>query len=215
MELLIAGMDVRLLGPERALAELERLYLEFEARGDAYAKNAANPHLCFAGCSQCCRSGAFFAVTLVEALRLSLAVTALPDALRARVLEDARQLLALQASMPDEPARGDEAGFNRFVAQVARAAPACPMLEADLCSVYAGRPFLCRAYGFPVDAYAVETEASITFRSLCHLHAGSELGEYVQARDLKARLAELSRQLVGGADPVRFTSAEASLARVR
>src|SRR3989442_936281 len=82
-----------------------------------------------------------------------------------------------------------------LVSRVASSGPACPLLEGDLCSVYEGRPFLCRAYGYPVDAYSVEGESAIAFRSLCHLYAGAELREYVQARDLKLRLADLSRRL--------------------
>lgn len=213
MQLRIAGATLRLHDPDAALAALERVYAEFAARGAAYAARETNPHLCFAGCSHCCRKGAFFAVTLVEALRLALAVAELPPALAARVRNDASRLLDLQGRMgPGE--RHDEAAFNAWVARVARTGPACPLLEGDLCSVYAARPFLCRAYGFPVDAYAVETEASITFRSLCHLYADKELHEFVPARDLKPRLAELSRALSGAADPGRFTSAEAILARL-
>jgi Fe-S-cluster containining protein len=92
--------------------------------------------------------------------------------------------------------------------------PACPLLVDDLCSVYHDRPLLCRAYGFPVDAYAVQSDSTIVFRSLCVLYEGMQLFDYIRAKDLKGRLIELSRRLGGGRDWGRFTSPEAILSRV-
>jgi Fe-S-cluster containining protein len=88
------------------------------------------------------------------------------------------------------------------------------MLIDDLCSVYDARPMLCRAYGFPVDAYAVESRDTLVFRSLCVLYEGTQLVDYVRAKDLKAQLNELSVRLAGGRDHGRFTSSEAILATV-
>jgi len=235
----IAGIEVVLHDVGDVLAGLEATYGEFEARSSEYVRMPSNPHLCFAGCSHCCRQGAFFAVTLVEALRWALAVANLPDALAARVRAEADRLLALQndlfrrvtplpvndasgahaenpASPPwrDRPGKRDEATFSARVAQVAKTGPTCPLLEEDRCSVYANRPFLCRAYGFPVDAFAVEEESTITFRSLCHLYAAVLLQDYVVARDLRAQLDALSVRLAGGTNLGRFTSAEAILAEV-
>jgi Fe-S-cluster containining protein len=116
--------------------------------------------------------------------------------------------------LPDKPGARDEAQFSARVTRVSRTGPACPLLEGDLCGVYADRPLLCRAYGFPVDAYAVRSEATIVFRSLCHLYEGMETADYVRAEDLKRRVREVSRRLGGGRDWGRFTSAEAILARV-
>jgi Fe-S-cluster containining protein len=218
----IAGLDLTLQDTSEVLAELDQLYAEFEARGREHAADAANPHLCRAGCSACCRSGAFFAVTLVEALRLAGAVEKLPAPFGARARADALQLLKLQSEVfaldadaagePDVPGARDEATFTARVARVASRGPCCPLLEGDLCSIYADRPFLCRAYGFPVDAFAVETESAIAFRSLCHLYEGLVLRDYVRARDLRDRLATLSTRLAGGVDLGRFTSPEAILA---
>jgi hypothetical protein len=84
-----------------------------------------------------------------------------------------------------------------------------------LCSVYDGRPFLCRAYGFPTDAYAVETDQVIVVRSLCHLYDGLDLHEVIPGNDLKQQLADLSDRLGGGQRWGRFTSIEAILSRVR
>jgi len=215
----IARVSIALHGVESVLDELDSLYAEFGARLAAHAANPDNVHLCFAGCSHCCKRGAFFAVTLVEAVRLAVAITAMPEAQRAEVHAAARMLLAAQhrefAGEPrDVPGRRDPALFDTRVARVARTGVACPLLENDRCSIYEGRPFLCRAYGFPTDAYAVEDAATITFRSLCHLYAGHAVRDWVRARDLRNALAELSARLNGGVDPGRFTSAEAILAQL-
>ncbi len=116
--------------------------------------------------------------------------------------------------LPDKPGTRDDAQFSARVTRVSRTGPACPLLEGDLCGVYADRPLLCRAYGFPVDAYAVRSDAAIVFRSLCHLYEGMETLDYVRAEDLKLRVREVSQRLGGGRDWGRFTSAEAILARV-
>jgi Fe-S-cluster containining protein len=91
----------------------------------------------------------------------------------------------------------------------------CPLLHQHLCGVYDHRPFLCRAYGFPTDASAVETEAAIVVRSLCHLYDGLALPEVIAGRDLKQAIAELSERLGGGRRWGRFTSIEAILASIR
>ena len=218
MRLQIAGVNLALRDVESVLRELEAVYAEFGARSAAYAADPSNVHLCFAGCSHCCKRGAFFAVTLVEAVRLARAIEAMPEGQRAAAHEGAQTLLAAQrrefAGDPiDVPGQREAAIFDARVARVARTGVACPLLENDLCTVYDGRPFLCRAYGFPTDAYAVEAAATMTFRSLCHLYAGRELHDWVRARDLRAALTELSTRLAG-TDPGRFTSAEAILARL-
>jgi Fe-S-cluster containining protein len=84
-----------------------------------------------------------------------------------------------------------------------------------LCSIYDSRPFLCRAYGFPTDAYAIETDEVIVVRSLCHLYDGLDLQEVIPGQELKQQLADLSTRLGGGRHWSRFTSIEAILARVR
>ena len=53
----IAGLSLGLEAPEPVLAELDEVYREFTARGREYASDDRNPHLCFAGCSACCRRG--------------------------------------------------------------------------------------------------------------------------------------------------------------
>ncbi len=218
MQLRIAGVNIALRGVESVLAELEAVYAEFGARSAAYAADSSNVHLCFRGCSHCCKRGAFFAVTLVEAVRLAHAIESMPELQRAAAREGAHALLTAQqrefAGDPlDIPGEREAATFDTRVARVACTGVACPLLENDLCTVYDGRPFLCRAYGFPTDAYAVEDAATMTFRSLCHLYAGHDVHDWVRARDLRAALAELSVRLAG-TDTGRFTSAEAILARL-
>lgn len=217
----IAGLAIRLHDLDGVLADLRALYAAFQQRGDAFIAAGRNPHLCRAGCSHCCMSGAIFAVTLAEAVQWSRAIAELPDDGRARILREARVLAERQAKvffqdtdLPDVPGRRDETVFSARVARLARTGPACPLLAGDLCATYASRPLLCRAYGFPVDAYAVEGGDSLVFRSLCVLYAGRQLTDYVRARDLKLRLTELSRRIAGGRDYGRFTSIEAICARI-
>lgn len=216
----IAGLEIELAGLEHARSELESVFAEFANRADAYAASGDNPHLCRAGCSHCCRSGAFFAVTLAEAIGLTDAVHQLDATMRSTVVTRAERLLAVQRERfsevtgdADAPGRRDETLFTSRVAHVNRTDhPTCPLLEADLCTVYSDRPFLCRAYGYPVDAFAVRTDDATVFRSLCHLYEGLSLTDYVRAGDLHARLAEISNRLSGDRNVGRFTSAEAILA---
>jgi Fe-S-cluster containining protein len=218
----IAGCSCRLTEPESILSELQGVFAGFHRRAEAYRRQPRNPHLCRAGCSYCCEKGAFFAVSLVEALMLALGVEALPETQRQQVEHAAHSLLRLQQKMfdevegpPDMPGRRDEEWFSKRVSRVSRTGASCPMLHQHLCSVYDNRPFLCRAYGFPTDAYAVETDAVIVVRSLCHLYDGLELHEVIPGHDLKQAIAQLSSRLGGGRDWGRFTSIEAMLARVR
>lgn len=216
----IAGLSIELHDAESALADLNGLYAEFDARCDDYKSDTANPHLCKAGCSHCCKRGAFFAVTLAEAIAWAAAVDTLEPDFKSTVLRAARSLLEAQtrifsdtADPPDIPGRREESSFSARISRLNRElGPACPLLDGDLCSVYGGRPVLCRAYGFPVDAYAVKSDAVIAFRSLCHLYEGHTLAGYIHAEDLKARLANISLRLTAGHPLGRFTSAEAILA---
>jgi hypothetical protein len=218
----IAGCSCPLTAPEAVLDELRQVFDAFQGRIDAYRQDPRNPHLCRAGCSHCCERGAFFAVTLAEALLLALGIEALPEARQRQILAASQALLRLQQEIfvgvggpPDRPGCRDEALFSRRVSQVSRAGAGCPLLHQQLCGVYDSRPFLCRAYGVPTDAYAVETDAVIVVRSLCHLYDGLELQTIVSGNDLKSRLAECSRRLAGGRHWGRFTSIEAMLATIR
>jgi hypothetical protein len=218
----IAGCSCGLTDPETILGELQRVFDAFQHRAEAYRGNPRNPHLCRAGCSHCCERGAFFAVTLAEALMLALAVEALSVDHRRQVLRSAQTLLHVQHEVfarvhgpLDMPGRRDEEFFSKRIGQVSRTGASCPLLQQHLCSVYDGRPFLCRAYGFPTDAYAVETDQVIVVRSLCSLYDGLDLHEVISGNDLKQQLADLSDRLGGGQRWGRFTSIEAILSRVQ
>ena len=204
------------------LDELRQVFDAFQRRVDAYRQDPRNPHLCRAGCSHCCERGAFFAVTLAEALLLALGMEALPEDRQQQSLAASRTLLRLQQEIfvdvdgpPDRPGCRDEELFSRRVSQVSRTGTGCPLLHQQLCSIYDNRPFLCRAYGVPTDAYAVETDEVIVVRSLCHLYDGLDLQAIVSGNDLKSRLAALSRRLAGGRQWGRFTSIEAMLATIQ
>lgn len=216
----IAGLALDLTDVDTTLGKLDALYAGLNQRLDTYAADANNTVLCRAGCSHCCKSGGFFAVTLVEALRLNRATAAIPQPYRDSVMIAARDILAHQSAIfagvagsLDQPGHRDEATFSARVSAVTRTHPTCPLLKDDLCSIYEGRPFLCRAYGYATDAYAVESAQTLVFRSLCVLYEGVHLRDYVRAKDLQSELAALSRSLTGGNDPGRFTLPEAILAR--
>lgn len=217
----IAGLSIRLSDLDECLADLDAAYAQFQTRCDEFKANDRNPHLCRAGCSHCCRRGAFFAVTLAEAVCLSRAVDALPFKTREASHGAARALLQRQTDLfplvpgaPDQPGKRSEESFTARVSRVSQEGPCCPLLKEDMCGVYQDRPLLCRAYGFPVDAYAVKADSAIVFRSLCYLYEGLELADYVRAKDLKERVNGISLRLGGERNWGRFTSAEAILAHV-
>lgn len=219
--MIIAGLSIELHGARAVLAELRSVYHQFQQRTDEYKAEPRNPHLCRAGCSHCCKEGAVFAVTLVEAVQWSMAVRALPPAQRERALCHAADLLDQQESVfaevdgpLDVPGQREGELFSSRISRLNANGPACPLLFDDLCTVYEDRPLLCRGYGFPVDAYAVEGGDAIVFRSLCVLYEGMELVDYVRAEDLKLRMTELSQHLAGGHDWGKFSSSEAILSRL-
>jgi Fe-S-cluster containining protein len=147
---------------------------------------------------------------------MSLALERLPEDVRMQARSAAAKLHKSQerafgqvAGPPDVPGERDEAQFSTRVSKLNAAKPACPLLFDELCSIYTSRPLLCRAYGFPVDAYAVRGGDALVFRSLCVLYEGMQLNDYVRARDLKGQLTDLSVRMAGGRDWRRFTSVEA------
>ncbi len=218
----IAGLSIPLHESDDVLAQVRDMYSEFDSRTDTFKADKRNPHLCAAGCSHCCKQGAVFAVTLAEAVEWTLSIEALPPrklnearSAAEHLLRDQQRIFARVDGPTDVAGRRDESTFSaRISALNAELGPACPLLVDDLCSVYEARPMLCRAYGFPVDAYAVRSDSAIVFRSLCVLYEGKQLVDYVRAEDLKARLNALSRRIAGGQDVGRFTSIETILAGV-
>ncbi len=216
----IAGLSLPLVDVANVMDDLRAVYAEFDQRTDAFKADERNPHLCAAGCSHCCKQGAVFAVTLAEAMLWARAVHALPKATLESakcaakdLLREQHRIFATIEGPVDQPGARKEPLFSaRISAFNAALGPTCPLLVEDLCSVYQARPMLCRAYGFPVDAYAVKAEGAMVFRSLCVLYENERLVDYVRAEDVKARLTDLSKRLTGGLDPGRFTSVEVVLA---
>ena len=123
----IAGLSIPLYEIESVLSELRDLYREFDERTDAFKANERNPHLCAAGCSHCCQSGAVFAVKLAEAVELALAITSLPNETRKKARHAATELLKAQHRAfatvdgpADEPGQRDEREFSTRVSRAQR-----------------------------------------------------------------------------------------------
>ncbi len=82
------------------------------------------PAACGRGCHYCCRT--LIVATAPEILRLARAVKARPD-IAARVRAAAGQAKAIPATAPNT------------------ARLPCPVLEAEICSLYEARPLVCRS----------------------------------------------------------------------
>lgn len=81
-------------------------------------------------------------VFAVEAAAIGEAVDALPETLRQRLAQQARDVLGMEAR--DEPT-------------------ICPMLVDDRCSIYAARPLICRTQGLPLLLETDDGEAEVDF----------------------------------------------------
>ena len=92
--------------------------------------------VCRAGCSGCCHH--HLSVFKVEADAIAEAVTALPEEMRQRVTQQARQIT------------DDEAA-------------ACPLLVDDRCAIYAARPEICRTQGLPLLLEAEDGAPEVDF----------------------------------------------------
>ncbi len=120
---------------------------ELAARLSAYYSR----HLvCRAGCSGCCQH--HLSVFPVEAEAVRAAVAALPDEVRARIEAQAREVTEREA-----------AGLP----------VACPLLVADVCSIYAARPLICRTQGLPLLLEAEDGAPEVDFCPLNFTAAGA------------------------------------------
>lgn len=102
------------------IRQVDELTAKLSAR---YSKHL----VCRAGCSGCCHH--HLSVFAVEAEEVRNAVEALTDETRARVEEQARNVIEREAK--GEPV-------------------ACPLLVDDRCSIYQSRPLICRTQGLPL-----------------------------------------------------------------
>lgn len=104
----------------RAHLLLEQFYLGFEILTDAVQQ--LHPSIpCRSGCSTCCEQGPPLQVTALEWELMRQALSDLPEPQFQAIVA---RVEAYQASQP------------------------CPLLEQGRCSVYALRPFHCRAMGY-------------------------------------------------------------------
>jgi hypothetical protein len=107
-------------------------YEELVERVEAFARNIRQRYstqvTCHAGCDACCYQQ--FTIFPVEAWHLAQAV--------ARLNAETRQRLRQRLEAPEDPFK-----------LIAPARP-CVLLENGRCSVYEGRPLICRMQGFPL-----------------------------------------------------------------
>jgi Fe-S-cluster containining protein len=118
----------------RAYEQYKQLVARVEAFGQAIRQRYPTQVTCHAGCDGCCYQQ--FTVFPVEAHHLAQAVTALPAETRQRLLRRLRE----------------SADPWRLVEQP----QPCVLLEQGRCSVYNGRPFICRLHGFPLYSAMIE-----------------------------------------------------------
>lgn len=131
--------------------------------------------ICRSGCSGCCHH--HLSVFAVEADAVRLAIEALPESLRARLVQQAGEVLELEA-------RGESV--------------ACPMLVDDRCAIYESRPLICRTQGLPLLLEAEDGEAEVDFCPL-NFTAESALNDLdednlIPLDDLNLKLALVNLQ---------------------
>lgn len=112
----------------------QQLIARVEAFGEAVRERYAAQLTCHAGCDHCCYQD--FTVFPVEAHHLAQAVAALPPNERQR-LQQRLQQADHALPMADTP-------------------QPCALLHEGRCSVYDGRPLICRIQGFPLFSAMIE-----------------------------------------------------------
>ncbi len=143
---------------------------------------------CVQGCDDCC--SAPFRLSLIEAVALKSALTALERGLRRQIIlraeKSRKKAEEVFSDLPEDPAEAALAVAARRLK--------CPLLTPRGCAVYPARPATCRLYGIPTQSQG-------------HSHtcpkSGFVKGESYPTVDLDQvadRLAELSLELakVGG-----------------
>jgi len=110
----------------------------------------SNHLVCRAGCSGCCHH--HLSVFAVEAQEARTAIESLPDPIRDRVEEQAREVIKREA-------QGSPVS--------------CPLLIDDRCSIYQSRPLICRTQGLPLLIEAEDGEQEVDFCPLNFTEAGA------------------------------------------
>src|SRR5262247_3450379 len=125
------------------IEQVDLLIAKLQAR---YSKHL----VCRAGCAGCCHH--HLSVFAVEAEEARAAIETLPAPIRARVEEQAREVIKREAQ--GEPV-------------------ACPLLVDDRCSIYEFRPLICRTQGLPLLIEAEDVEREVDFCPLNFTEAGA------------------------------------------
>jgi Fe-S-cluster containining protein len=125
------------------IEEVDRLAARLQTR---YSKHL----VCRAGCAGCCHH--HLSVFAVEAEEARAAIEALPVPIRARVEEQAREVIKCE----DQGSR-----------------VACPLLIDGHCSIYESRPLICRTQGLPLLMEAEDGEQEVDFCPLNFTGDGS------------------------------------------
>ena len=130
-----------------AYAQYQRLVAKVDAFGQAIRQQYSTQITCHAGCDGCCYQ--HFTVFPVEAEALAQAVAALS------VQE--RQHLHAQVQQETNPWH------------VVETPSPCVLLAQGRCSVYQGRPLICRMHGFPLASAMIEGSGGLQ-RDCCPLN---------------------------------------------
>jgi Fe-S-cluster containining protein len=124
-----------------------QLVTRIETFGQAIRQRYPAQVTCHAGCDGCCYQQ--FTVFPVEAYHLAQAVAALT--------QEERQRLRQRLRDRDDPWRMSDAPQP------------CVLLEQGRCSVYHGRPLICRMHGYPLYSQMIES-AENQQRDCCPLN---------------------------------------------
>jgi Fe-S-cluster containining protein len=126
-------------------------YLQLVTRIETFGQEIRQRYpaqvICHAGCDGCCYQQ--FTVFPVEAYHLAQAVAALT--------QEERQRLRQRLRDRDDPWRMSDAPHP------------CVLLEQGRCSVYHGRPLICRMHGYPLYSQMIES-AENQQRDCCPLN---------------------------------------------
>jgi uncharacterized protein len=120
-------------GVTEAYHTYQRLVERVEALACDIRQRYPTQVTCHAGCDACCYQR--FTIFPVEAWHLAQAVT--------RLSPQARQRLHRRLQQPDNPL------------QMAASAQPCVLLQDGRCSVYEGRPLICRMQGLPLSSMMI------------------------------------------------------------
>lgn len=127
--------------------QYQHLVARVEAFGEAIGQQYPGQVTCHAGCDGCCYQ--HFTVFPIEAYHLAQAVSTLEPEARQRLLERLHPA-------PNPWSQVD-------------APQPCVLLDRGRCSLYAGRPLICRMHGFPLQSTMIERPDGIQ-RDCCPLN---------------------------------------------